>query len=204
MGQHHALQQARRAAGERQHGEVGARVDSGRARVAAAGRERLERVDVVQTGAGNGAAQRLRHDRRSRARRRELRGDLARRELRVDRRDDRAERDDRVERGRPGGRVGSEQADGVAGADPIRRQARGGPRDLVGELRVRRDRARRAVDQRRLVAPRGRAPDDVLRQRDVRDVDRRIRAAQDRHAATLERARAGYRESAGGGGVDAT
>ena len=194
MGQHHALRQAGRAARERQHRDVGAGIDGGGAGVAGVGRQRLEREDAVQLGLAQGAAQRLGHDHRARARGRAAAPTSCGVSSGFSGVTSAPSDDDRVERDRPGRRIGAEQADGVPGPDPLGGKPGRDARDLVGELGVGRDRAARPVDQRRLVTARGRAGDDVLRQRDLRNVDVGVRAAHGGHA----------RDSTRGGGVETT
>ena len=192
--EHHALRQPGRAAREREHGEVALRIHPGIADGAVRLGQRLELVHGVE--ARDGVAQRARRDHRLRVRARELLADLVRREQRVDRGDDRAERARGMEGDHPVGRVRAEQADGVALADPLLRQPGRGPRDALGELGVRGHRARRAVDQRRLVAALRRAAHHVRGERQRRDLDLWIRAAQDGHARSLRL------HSVGGGGVE--
>ena len=114
----------------------------------------------------------------------------------------RAERDRGVVGDRPGGAVRRRAA---RRRRPCPMPSAASPaatrRDPLGELGVGRHGAARAVDQRRLVAARGRAAEHVLGQRDVRDLHIGVRAAKDHAAQPTAAARRRY---AGGGGVETT
>ena len=203
MGQHHALGHAGRAARERQHGEVARRVDAAaparRRRPSGSASSANTRSSPASATASRSGSATITA---ARPRVAELLGDLVGREQRVDRRDDR--RRARRPRGtRPPSRRCSAPSRPTASPGPMPAAASPAAvaRDLLGELGVGRHRAGRAVDQRRLVAARRRAAEHVLGERDRRDLDVGVRAAQDGMPRSLRRLQRRY---AAGGGVETT